>query len=1369
MKKKYKVLLLVLALTLTMIAANVFISRTAYAQEIPQEAINEYNLDNNSSFFEIRDAMNEYWESKNVQGGFVLENGEKKKVPGWKIYKRWEYYWEQRVNQVTGEFPKTSSITEYEKYLKNRKAEDGEKDNAVAWTSLGSSTSAGGYAGIGRINCITFHPTDVNTFWVGAAAGGIWKTVNGGTTWTILNNSQMVLGVSDIAVDYSNTNILYIATGDRDGGSLFTLSGGQSADNASIGVLKSINGGATWTTTGLTYTTSQGKKLYSLLIHPTNPQILFASTSDGIYKTINGGTTWVQKANNLFRCWRLAFKPGNPAVMYGSEDFIGTQYFASSVNSGETWTDFQFGSGADASRTELAVTAADPNVVYLLTANAAGGLNGVYKSVNSGVSFTKVNLGSLSMLYYNSDGSGPNIGQGTYDLCIAVSPTNANTVFIGGVNSWKSVNGGANWTCINHWSVSPPSIVHADKHALAFQNGTTLFEGNDGGIYKTANGGTTYTDLSNGLVISQLYRIGVSQTNSTTVLTGLQDNGSKLFNTGVWSDVKGGDGMECIVDYSTTTFMYATLQRGQISRSINNGASFPTDISANIPGGQPVGAWVAPYVISPVNTSTLFAGYDKVWKTVNRGDSWTSASQVLSAGNKLRAIAIAPSNANVLYAASGTSMWKTIDGGITNWTAVTVPAFTNSITYIAVKNTDPNTLWITYGGYTAGEKVYKSINGGASWTNISTGLPNLPIMSVVYDKSILTAENLYVGTDVGVYFKDGVVNWAAFNTGLPNVVVSELEIHYGAVNKLRAGTFGRGLWETNLGSAPPPSALCEDFSGVTYPPTNWNIEFTGTNYWSRSTVSSYGVGTGSSKFNYFDAAVGTTQSLVTLTFQNSVAGDSLKLVNAYAPFNDGSTDTLEILTSLNGGTTYSTLIRLWGNNVNGNLNTAAAIGTAFTPTAGQWATKKYSLPVGTNKVKFRARSGFGNNLYLDSICKVNTGAPTILLCEGFTGATFAPTSWNIEFAGTNYWTRNAVSSYGVGSGSAKFDYFSAPIATTQSLVTLTFTNSVAGDLLKFDNAYAPYTDGSTDSLEILTSVNGGTNYSTLAKLWGNNVNGNLNTAAPIGTSFTPTAGQWATKSYALPVGTNKIKFRARSGFGNNLYLDTICKVSSSSPVAATITLVQEGYYNTTTNKLSTRDTARFYLRNISSPYAIVDSAKAVIDSNTLATSVTFANALTGTYYLVAKSRNTIETWSKAGGEPYTRGAAFSYNYTTAANKAFGNNMIQVDASPSVRFAVYSGDVNQDRTIDLADVSLIDNDSYNFVSGYVKTDLTGDKVIDIADLAIADNNAFNFVSAVLPASPVTSSIRSNNDTQYNNYNKKQNDINKNSNDRKKEVK
>ena len=777
-------------------------SASLYAQIIKQTDINPFNIKSSTNFFEIQKAMNEYWESQNVHNGFKSENGVETKVPYWKIYKRWEYYWEQRVNQVTGEFPKTTSVDEYEKYKNNLDNFKGEPDYTENWTNLGTNTSAGGYAGLGRVNCIAFHPTDANTFWVGSPSGGIWKTTNGGTNWTILNNNLSTIGVSAIVIpgDYATSNTIYIATGDRDGGSMSSLSGGQGADNASIGVLKSIDGGATWNTTGLTYTTSQKKFLYSLVIHPSNNSILFAATTDGLYKTTNGGTTWTSKEANTWN--DIEFKPGDPTIMYATNLInYGSTYMVRSTDSGETWTFFIVASGGR--RGEIAVSPNDPSVVYLLSANSSGGVFGVYKSTNSGANFSVVNSGSpAGMLGYYTDGSGGSGGQGSYDWCIAVKPDDANTVFIGGITTWKSIDGGTTFIANSNWTSGPPyntsgvPTVHADKHALVYQNNTTLFEGNDGGIYKTVNGGTNWTDLSNGLVISQIYRIGVSQTSATTVITGLQDNGSKLFN-GSWSDVTGGDGMECIVDYSTTQYMYATYVTGTIYRSINGGASFPVTISANIPGGQPTGSWVTPYIIDPNSSSTLYAGYDKVWKTVNRGNNWTSASQVLSSGNKLRSLAIAPSNSNVLYTADQTAMWKTIDGGATNWTSVTLPAITDYITYIAVKNTDPNTLWFTCGGFTSGSKVFESTNGGTSWTNISTGLPNLPAMCIIQNKSATDRNVLFIGMDVGVYVKDGINSWASYSNGLPGVVVSELDIYYNAAgNKLRAGTFGRGLWET---------------------------------------------------------------------------------------------------------------------------------------------------------------------------------------------------------------------------------------------------------------------------------------------------------------------------------------------------------------------------------------------------------------------------------------------------------------------------------------------------------------------------------------------------------------------------------------------
>lgn len=376
-----------------------------------------------------------------------------------------------------------------------------------------------------------------------------------------------------------------------------------------------------------------------------------------------------------------------------------------------------------------------------------------------------------------------------------------------------------------------------------------------------------------------------------------------------------------------------------------------------------------------------------------------------------------------------------------------------------------------------------------------------------------------------------------------------------------------------------------------------------------------------------------------------------------------------------------------------------------------------------------------------------------ILCEDFTTTTFPPTNWSLEFTGTQYWTRETVSGFGVGSGSAKFNFWSATAGTTQSLISLTFGSSVAGDTLKFDNAYAPYTDGSTDSLEVLTSTNAGTTYTSLIKFWGNNTTGNMNTAAASGSLFTPTAAQWASRKYALPLGTNKVKFRARSGFGNNLFVDNICKVSTIIPPAvSTITFSAQGYYNTITSNLNIRDTARFYLRNTFSPYTIVDSGKTVIDSVTSAGTVTFSNANSGTYYIVIKGRNILETWSKSGGEIYTRGTPFTYNFTTAISQAYNSNIKLVGS----RYCNYSGDLNQDGSIDGTDVSSVDNASSTGLSGYIVQDVTGDYYSDASDVAIVDNNNLAGIQVAAPpgAGPYVNPEKSDrrNDVKINEGNK-----------------
>ncbi|MBE9469105.1 MAG: PKD domain-containing protein [Bacteroidetes bacterium] len=764
------------------------------------------------NFYEIQKNFNKYWAPLNVKNGkYVNKAGEKVKAPGWKPFKRWEWFWESRINKKTGEFPTTAAWKEFENYksaLTNKKSSP--KSNTANWTNLGTSNTSGGYAGLGRLNCVAFHPSDNNTFWTGSPSGGLWKTTNGGSSWTVLTDNNAVLGVSDIVIptDYATSNTIYIATGDRDGGSMWSI-GGSSNDNNTVGVLKSTDGGNTWTTTNLIFSVDDNDLVTRLLLDPDDNQTITAATSNGVYKTTDGGSSWTKLSTYSFI--DMEFKPGNKQIIYGSTKEYSYTKIYRSTDGGDNWTQIQSLSGK---RTELAVSPDEPSWVYAIVANSGRGLKGIYKSTDSGASFSNIYDGSdtnQNMLGYFSDGSGGTTGQGAYDLCIASNPSNANEVYIGGVNSWKSTNGGTSWTCINMWTGSSyynknrAAVVHADKHFMAYQNSSTLFECNDGGIYKTTNEGVYWTDLTNGTVISQIYRLGVSQQNSNDVICGLQDNGTKLYSSASWDDVKGGDGMECIIDYTDNNVQYGTYVRGEIERTTNHWG-YGTIISNNI-DDEDGGAWVTPYIIDPNENKTLYVGYADVWKTTDRGDSFTKIS-TMNSSEKLRSMAIAPSNSQVLYVANQSTIWKTTNGG-TSWTTISssLPS-SNSITYLAVKHDDPNTVWVTFGGYDS-NRIYKTTDGGSSWSNISSGLPNLPVMSVVQNRQN-TEEELFVGADIGVYKKIGTNDWELFSNKLPNVVVTEVEIYYDddtpENSKLRAATFGRGLWETIIPNAKIPES-----------------------------------------------------------------------------------------------------------------------------------------------------------------------------------------------------------------------------------------------------------------------------------------------------------------------------------------------------------------------------------------------------------------------------------------------------------------------------------------------------------------------------------------------------------------------------------
>jgi photosystem II stability/assembly factor-like uncharacterized protein len=603
---------------------------------------------------------------------------------------------------------------------------------------------------------------------------------------------MQALGVSDIIIpsDFETSQTIYLATGDRD-----------AFDTRSIGLLKSIDAGASWESIDFSFTQSNGVIINRVLLNPNNNTTLLVASNLGLYsgiksklKNSQGGMIWSELSSLAFI--DMEYKPSDFSTLYGSTKSGGVYV---SVNGGSEW--LKPLNESDGNRIELAVSPAESTWVYAVVANNASGLYAVYKSENSGESFNMIFDGSeISNNILGWDNGDDEGGQGWYDLSITVSPVDANTVLIGGINTWLSVDGGVTWDIANHWygGYGAPA-VHADKHYLGYQASTgILFEGNDGGIYKTSDY-DTWTDLSNGITNSQIYRLSTSATVPGETIAGLQDNGTKLlFDGSDWADVKGGDGTECIIDYTNALVQYGAYVNGQVSKTTDHWQS-STDITARIPDG-PAGAWVTPYIMNPIDPLKLYIGYSEIWKTKNGGAVFMQISDFQ--GSELRSLAISPSDTSTLFAATYTKIQHTPDGGL-NWTDITanLPLSSVKLTYIAVKHDDPNTVWVTMSGYD-GYGVWETTNAGQNWANISDGLPDIPCNTIVQNKLNTSQVELYAGTDVGVYLKLGDDPWVFFSTGLPNVVVSELEIYYDPItpsdSKLKAATYGRGLWETKV-------------------------------------------------------------------------------------------------------------------------------------------------------------------------------------------------------------------------------------------------------------------------------------------------------------------------------------------------------------------------------------------------------------------------------------------------------------------------------------------------------------------------------------------------------------------------------------------
>ena len=606
---------------------------------------------------------------------------------------------------------------------------------------------------MGRVNAIAFEPGHPTVIYAGAADGGLWKSTTSGSTWTVLTDAMPTLSVADIAIDPLDPRHIYIATGDGFGyGNPFW--GGT----YSMGVWVTTTGGSTWSPTGLSLTVGQNRTIRRLVMHPKDPKILLAATSFGLLRTVDGGTTWSTLwATSTFD---VEFDLANPNVVYAT-----TTQVLKSTNTGATFAPLTatcFGS-----RFNIEVAASNPKVLYTLCTDGV-----VQKSTNSGTSWAATAAPGVTLYGY-------------YDNVLAVSPADANIVIVAGFDIRKTTNGGVSWAAV-------PAAGHVDNHAMRFLPGssTTILSGNDGGLFRTTNGGSTWTSLNKGLAITQFYRLGLSTLTTGLLTAGAQDNGNMKLSGGAWTNITNADGMGGFIDFANNNNVYATIQYGSLYRSTTGGTTW-TGISTPASG-----AWVTPFLQDRVTANTIYAGTDKVYKSVNQGTTWSAISGTLAGISQFTIVKVHP-NPKVLLAGSGSKLYRTTDMGGT-WTDITgtLPVASNYLTDAVMSDTDPRLIWVTFSGYNAGQKVYKSVDGGSTWTNISGGLPNIPVNCVVYER--VATNPIYIGTDAGVYYlKDGLPNFIPFKNGLPNVIVDELEIHYGS-KTIVAATYGRGVWFTNL-------------------------------------------------------------------------------------------------------------------------------------------------------------------------------------------------------------------------------------------------------------------------------------------------------------------------------------------------------------------------------------------------------------------------------------------------------------------------------------------------------------------------------------------------------------------------------------------
>jgi len=646
----------------------------------------------------------------------------------------------------------------------------------------------------GRVTALVVDPRSATTVYAGTAEGGVWKTVDGGSNWLPLTDSQQSLG--SLALDPSNPDTIYAGTGEAN----FVTDAYFGS-----GVLKSTDGGITWTVLGQSVFT--GLSIGAVAVSPGNSQVLVVGADSGIYTSLDGGITWANSVPGVIAGTAVVFNPADGSQVWaGVYPSSGSNALYHSTDGGVTWNPVSASSlpQSGIGRVAIAIAPSNPQTIYVgisgqnFVSTLAGDMLGVFVSSDGGNSWTL---------------NAPAYGGDMYRNSIAVSPINASALVGGGLEVYASYDGNHSWV-----NLDPNSQLHVDQHALAFSaDGSTLYVGDDGGVFAAAAGSQSpaWASLNSTLAITQFYPgFSIHPTDTTISIGGTQDNGALLYSGNLkWSYLECGDAGGTYILPQDPQIVYVTCEGTGLFRSTAGGK--PGTFAQAMKG---VPANEIPFVGvvtgDPSDQNVVWwGGASHLWISTNGGTNWTNAT--LAIADVISAIGVISSDgARVIFGDSAGNVFCSANAKSPApiWTSCGASIHGGPIASIIADPAASGAAYLTETGY-GHDHIFHTSDGGNTWAHLQGDLPDVPVSAIVADQA---TGFLYAGTDVGVFMSaNNGGHWQPLGNGLPNTAITGLQFYTGA-RLLRAASHGRSMWDITLPVQQPALAPNGIVSSATF-------------------------------------------------------------------------------------------------------------------------------------------------------------------------------------------------------------------------------------------------------------------------------------------------------------------------------------------------------------------------------------------------------------------------------------------------------------------------------------------------------------------------------------------------------------------------